>query len=90
MRVLAGHRRRVFNTVWSPLRANALASGSDDTTVRVWDVTSGESIVSNTSTLPVRCSFWCRTNAVAPYRCYEVTLTACALWCGAPRFPTCC
>lgn len=88
MRVLAGHRRRVFNTVWSPLRANALASGSDDTTVRVWDVTSGESIVRQSP--PRLCGFWCRANAVAPFRCYAVTLTACALWCGAPRSPTCC
>lgn len=33
-----GHTSRVFNVVWSPLLTNMIASGSDDRTIRVWDM----------------------------------------------------
>ena len=46
MRTLEGHTNRAFNVAWSPLLRNKLASGSDDNTIRVWDVTTGESTVS--------------------------------------------
>jgi WD40 repeat protein len=45
VRVLTGHKKRVFNVVWSPLLPNVLASGGDDRSVVVWDVTSGTSKV---------------------------------------------
>lgn len=35
---LMGHSRRVFNTVWSPLVPGVIASGSDDCTIRIWQV----------------------------------------------------
>lgn len=33
-----GHKKRVFTTKWSPLIPQVFASGSDDTTVCVWDM----------------------------------------------------
>ncbi|CAN0423892.1 unnamed protein product, partial [Discosporangium mesarthrocarpum] len=36
--VLKGHPSRVFSVSWSPLLGGTLASGSDDGTVRVWDL----------------------------------------------------
>ena len=41
LRALRGHGARVFNTVWSPLLPDTLASGSDDKTVRVWNAKEG-------------------------------------------------
>jgi hypothetical protein len=42
--ILMGHDARVFHTTWSPLVAGRIATGSDDSTVRVWnvDVAGGE------------------------------------------------
>jgi WD repeat-containing protein 17 len=34
--VLCGHDGRVFNAIWSPLLPGIIASGSDDTSVRIW------------------------------------------------------
>ena len=34
---LSGHTQKVFGVLWSPLLPDVLLSGSDDTTVRVWD-----------------------------------------------------
>lgn len=36
--LLKGHSARVFSVSWSPLLPNTLCSGSDDTTVIVWNV----------------------------------------------------
>ena len=36
--LLKGHSARVFSVLWSPLRDNTLCSGSDDTTIIVWNV----------------------------------------------------
>eukprot|EP00899_Mesostigma_viride_P007613 jgi/Mesvir1/16853/Mv15740-RA.3 len=35
---LKGHKAKVFNVAWSPLIDGRLMSGSDDKTIRVWDV----------------------------------------------------
>lgn len=56
--ILVGHSHRVFNTVWSPLLRNTLASGSDDTTVRVWNTTNGTSVVLKGHTDNVRALEW--------------------------------
>jgi WD40 repeat protein len=37
-KTLVGHTDRVFNIVWHPLNENIIASGSNDNTVRVWNV----------------------------------------------------
>lgn len=36
--VLSGHSQRVFHVRWHPCFKNTLCSGSDDTTVKIWDV----------------------------------------------------
>ena len=38
MQTLTGHTARVFNIVWHPHFEYILASGSDDKTLRVWDI----------------------------------------------------
>ena len=48
--VLSGHSSSVRSVCYSP-DGKTLASGSDDRTVRIWDVMSGE-CVSTESTLP--------------------------------------
>ncbi|GMH75682.1 hypothetical protein TL16_g06841 [Triparma laevis f. inornata] len=35
---LIGHEQRVFHTTWSPMDSTLLATGSDDLTIRVWNV----------------------------------------------------
>jgi WD40 repeat protein len=35
---LKGHSARVFNVAWNPLFESILASGSDDKSIRVWDI----------------------------------------------------
>lgn len=35
---LIGHEGRVFHTAWSPIIQGALATGSDDRTIRVWNI----------------------------------------------------
>ena len=37
-KILSGHMAKTFNVAWNPLVRNLLASGSDDKTVRVWNV----------------------------------------------------
>jgi WD40 repeat protein len=39
--ILKGHKDRAFNVCWNPIVPNVLASGSDDGTVRVWNITRG-------------------------------------------------
>jgi WD40 repeat protein len=52
---LAGHTQRVFHTAWSPLVAGLVATGSDDGTVRVWNVASelNEAQLRQASDLPI-------------------------------------
>ncbi|KAL8623251.1 hypothetical protein ACOMHN_062737 [Nucella lapillus] len=38
IKTFTGHTAKVFHIRWSPLREGVLCSGSDDNTVRVWDV----------------------------------------------------
>ncbi|GMH86841.1 hypothetical protein TrST_g12244 [Triparma strigata] len=35
---LIGHEQRVFHTTWSPMDSTLLATGSDDLTIRIWNV----------------------------------------------------
>lgn len=56
--ILRGHTARVFNTSWSPLVADTLASCGDDFAVRVWRVSSGESIKLAGHTDNVRALAW--------------------------------
>jgi len=35
---LEGHTKRVFNIVWHPHSENILASGSNDNTIKVWNI----------------------------------------------------
>ena len=35
---LAGHERRVFHTAFSPIDSTLVATGSDDCTIRIWNV----------------------------------------------------
>lgn len=44
LRILKGHSRGVRSTLFSPFRGQAVTS-SDDKTVRVWDVVSGEQLM---------------------------------------------
>jgi len=39
IREFIGHDKRVFHVIFNPLLPNIIASGSDDLTVRVWDIT---------------------------------------------------
>jgi hypothetical protein len=41
---LVGHTQRVFGLAWSPLNPGQLASGSDDLTVNVWEVSLDRSV----------------------------------------------
>lgn len=55
---LKGHSLRVFNTAWSPLLPNMVASGSDDRAVRVWDIESERSYELTGHTENVRALVW--------------------------------
>lgn len=55
---LRGHQQRVFNTIWSPLLPDVLASGSDDKTIRVWNVGSETSSVFEGHHDRVRALLW--------------------------------
>ena len=38
VKVFAGHEKRVFNVIYNLQMPNIIASGSDDLTIRVWDI----------------------------------------------------
>ena len=66
VRTLKGHRKKAFNVVWSPLMANMLASGSDDRTVIVWNISTGDPTVRSfpgTTLVP----FWFRFPFELPF-----------------------
>jgi WD repeat-containing protein 17 len=58
VQTLYGHTERVFNIVWHPLNKNILASGSNDKTVRVYNVETGTSILLEGHTNFVRGLAW--------------------------------
>ncbi|KDN41526.1 WD40 repeat-like protein [Tilletiaria anomala UBC 951] len=43
VKILAGHTGEVFVSAWNPTVPDLLASGAGDATVRIWDLSSGES-----------------------------------------------
>jgi WD40 repeat protein len=43
LRTLTGHGNRVWSVAFSP-DGTRLVSGGDDTTIRIWDVTTGEEL----------------------------------------------
>ncbi|SPQ97791.1 unnamed protein product (mitochondrion) [Plasmodiophora brassicae] len=55
---LRGHRERVFNTVWSPLLKDTVASGSDDKTIRIWNLSAKTSVVLEGHHDKVRALVW--------------------------------
>lgn len=44
IKILKGHSARVFNIVWHPHNKDIIASGSNDNTIRVWNVETETSI----------------------------------------------
>ena len=38
IKILEGHLERVYNVIFNPNMPNLIASGSDDKTIRVWDL----------------------------------------------------
>ena len=62
--VLEGHSDWVRNLAFSPT-GDILASASNDGTVRLWDVASGEEIAVRTSLAP--CGFRWRSRLTAPF-----------------------
>lgn len=47
IQVLKGHKARAFNVVWSPLLPAVFVSGSDDFTLRVWQLESPKVLISH-------------------------------------------
>ena len=58
IKALKGHSSRVFNIKWHPHSKNVLASGSNDHTIRVWNVEEGTSLVLKGHTNYVRGLVW--------------------------------
>ena len=56
--LLVGHAAKIFNVLWSPLLPGVLISGSDDCSVRVWDVPRGTSRAMAGHTHNVRALAW--------------------------------
>ena len=42
IRVFSGHTDKVYNVLFNPVLPNIVVSGSDDLTIRVWDVNDAE------------------------------------------------
>ena len=42
VKIFDGHTERVFNIVWHPHSPDILASGSNDKTIRVWNIKTGK------------------------------------------------
>ncbi|XP_028402254.1 WD repeat-containing protein 17-like [Dendronephthya gigantea] len=65
LRTFKGHTAKAFHVRWSPLREGFLCSGSDDTTVRIWDYSEDDCAgVLEGHTGPVRGLLW---NPEIPY-----------------------
>lgn len=62
--VLKGHTAAVYNVLWNPIHTNLLLSGSNDKTLRVWNVDTQESTVLSGHTDNVRGLAW---NYEIPY-----------------------
>lgn len=57
-KVLSGHTAEVFNVCWNPVKPGILVSGSNDSTLRVWDTHSGSHTVLRGHTDKVRALAW--------------------------------
>eukprot|EP00828_Plagiopyla_frontata_P004807 TRINITY_DN11823_c0_g1_i4.p2 TRINITY_DN11823_c0_g1~~TRINITY_DN11823_c0_g1_i4.p2 ORF type:complete len:530 (+),score=73.99 TRINITY_DN11823_c0_g1_i4:818-2407(+) len=53
-----GHKEKVFNVAWNPIKFQFVASGSDDGSVIVWNVENEDKIVLNGHTHRVRALVW--------------------------------